>query len=541
MIYIMDIKIKLWIFIVMALVINVSRKNIEVRTLVHQRLTDALLSSIQLEYPVMYSRRYQELEFIPFVSKRYGINVDALYYSSAIPYNDASMKKKIGAILCRTMIMKTFPRHISLSSNQPNDKMLRSTDESLIIGRFLTPHRLKLLQKSFPIKPPCFLTDSLGDLLQRSFLYDMTPHHLKKTDNGYVLDLSTLEQYHTIPGLVNLGSMVYFDSLMVEYKIVTSEGTSNGPMDPAWEWHKSIVRCGLFNLSTLKYHFTYTHHSVPNRIAIGIHKCFAPHHPLARLMYPYIFQTIGVNNILGPSLFVDRGVVESTFSYDETVAQQIIQDVQSNIDASSDNFLNAMDPSVYLHRSNSLDSYVRIHLLGFWDIIHAFVQEYVDQYYTSIFTESDNDNALLSFLEIVQSRIWKFNPTEVNNETVLVKILSISIWTSSIRHSLISNNLWNYAPWFHSIPPRVYQDKQPMPLDCLQQLLNTLSVANMPCHQLGYDYSYLALDSDGRAIMKKFFHALEQYDVQTLQDVAIGKAYIHDVILAKTCGASVTS
>lgn len=475
---------------------------------------NAVISKSTIEYPKLNSRKYPTLTYVPFDSIGLGIKVPNLYYPSQIPDGEETLDKNNLSAFVRDYVTKIVPRSID------NSRVV-CDDDYTVIKSVISNNRLKLLNKEFPEKPLCFYAGqiNLKHLFTRSPFIDTIGEFITKENKNSIVDFMWLRNYKVQHGLVDLGCRIYVDENFEEYMIETTKNTYK-KTDNEWNYAKKIVSCCLINVSTLKHHFTFSHHSIPNNIAIAAYKCLSPDHYLRRLLYPHIFKTLNTNRALGPTLFVENGVVENIFSYDSKTCWSILSDAQKSFDISM------VDPMIYLnkitHSSTTKDC-----ILGLYKIIHDYVEEYLRHYYQL----DDETNTF-----IVQLKKYVWNVDYGLND--LIRIISIMIWTGSVRHSFISGNLWDYAAWVHYMPTRIYQDMRNMPIDRYQQAMNTLSVANIPSHELAHDYSYLALDGIGRNIMKKFRNSLLQHDEIYREKIRRNEIPKSEIVLAEEIGAS---
>lgn len=499
-------------------------RNLSFRLFFFETVYNSIISKSKLEYPPISSQQFPFIEYITFKSIGLGIDVNKLYYPTIIPEGEHTPDKNRLARIIRDYVTVMVPRSIPGSAGVPQDDVEA-------IKRVISPKRLKLLNKDFPIRPHCFKSDGTIDL-KHLFLHspfidtiaDVT--HCCSETNHYTIDLSWLSDYSVQDGLVDLSCIVYLNEHFEPYQIDTFDGSKQVQNsctlgDTNWEYSKKIVCCSLLNVSTLKHHFTYSHHSIPNNVAIAAYKCLPPDHYLRRMLYPHIYKTLNTNRALGPTLFVPNGVIENIFAYDAKTCWSILDRVQDNFD------INEVDPRVYLNNVPNSDT--KSNLLGLYDIIFNYVNDYLKPYETNIF-----DPYVQEFVANLKTYVWN---TEYDF-TTLKRILSICIWTGSVRHSFISGNIWDYAAWVHYMPTRLYSNHQPMPVDRFQQAMNTLSVANIPSHELAFNYSYLAVNKNDEHVMNEFYNNLKVHDYKYQQLIKNGTIQKCEVVLASEIGAS---
>jgi arachidonate 15-lipoxygenase len=96
----------------------------------------------------------------------------------------------------------------------------------------------------------------------------------------------------------------------------------------------------------------------------------------------------------------------------------------------------------------------------------------------------------------------------------------------SAQHEVLGSFLWNYQLWTHRQPVRVYANGQREPLDVYQRLVNANYNLNVRRRLLMHDFSYLALDTEGGAEMKRFERKLQALQSRMERDPwAVWKLY----------------
>lgn len=518
------IKIILVIFYFIFLLF-IGLRNIQIRLKFYETIYDKVISSVELEYPKVGIKKHTDLVFVPFDSIGLGIEVKNLYYPSYIPETESTPDKNRLSRIIRDYVVKFIPRSTQYAPGISND------DEEAI-NSVISEKRLKLLNKDFPQKPLCFTKRAIPDrnstednitkfidlkhLFLRSPFIDTICDFLTETSSGYKIDFEWLSKYQVQTGLIPIQCSVELDELFN----VTKINTINGSFEPDNLWAQKIVTCCLINVSTLKHHFTYSHHSLPNNLAIATYKTLEPDHYIRRLLTPHVYKTLNTNRALGPTLFVKNGVVSNIFVYGSETCWKILEDVQNDFR------IEKVDPMIYLNKI-LMDSPTKDNLIESYEIIKGYVKEYMEHYFTDM-------ESIGEFVSILKQYVWD---TEYNLEN-LIRILSICIWTGSVRHSFISGNIWDYAAWSHYIPTRMYYDDRNIPIDRYQQTMNTLSIANIPSHELSHNYSYLALDSTGKTIMEKFRNNLLKMDEKYQQMIDDGEIFEYEIIKSSSIGAS---
>ncbi|CAK4086271.1 unnamed protein product [Aphanomyces euteiches] len=197
-------------------------------------------------------------------------------------------------------------------------------------------------------------------------------------DDGsyYGLLLNFLDSIEVRPGFAKYGADAFFDKAGQIVKIVRG-GVTYRPNDDAWEYVKACFRGSLLVKVTAIDHLLGVHCTASNYLTTANREQLSPDHPIRRLIKPFTFRTVVVNHDATWTLFTDRGFLhrataftsrgfDQTWEYGlthfkfETIPERL---ARQNIDTVVTPF--AQDG------------------LDFWNVLHAFVSDYVDLYFAT--------------------------------------------------------------------------------------------------------------------------------------------------------------
>ncbi|OSC32543.1 hypothetical protein B8W69_01880 [Mycobacterium vulneris] len=325
-------------------------------------------------------------------------------------------------------------------------------------------------------------------------------------------DLRMLDKYEHHPGLVKIGSRVYFSEdtrrgSLQAYRIECALGKRVKPTDPQWDQACKIVLCAASTHLSLVRHFNWVHLAGGAQLAIATRNSLSRNHPLCRLLWPYIFGTQQSNDMVTRGQMVRGGDFETIFSFTFDGMCQLFDD--SYLD--------------YRHSVNDPEEDGKsrgVHLAGFetptqdnleklFEVMHCFVRNYLDIYYPR---NANGDKAVrsdieaMTWLDELNALLPKgvgVSRTDVTWDK-LARMLAGQLYLVTVQHEILGSCMWNYQLWTHRQPARIYQDFRPEPLDVYQRLVNANYNLNVPRRALMDDFNRIALDNRARAAMLRF-------------------------------------
>jgi hypothetical protein len=111
---------------------------------------------------------------------------------------------------------------------------------------------------------------------------------------------------------------------------------------------------------------------------------------------------------------------------------------------------------------------------------------------------------------------------------------------AAVQHEALGSVMWNYQLWVDRNPVRIYRDGRRLPVDIYQRLLNANFNLNVRRAKLAQDFSYMALDANGKSLFKQF-----QTELLALDDKYTGPDYPHKdaawLILPKAIDANINA
>ena len=392
-----------------------------------------------------------------------------------------------------------------LSPMQPGLPQIDADPQVALNRAFTRLHRKRFRAPELPAE---YLgTPDLGSLAVRGPFACYTTRVYDDTDDDtWVWDLRMLDNYEYHPGLLTIGSRVFFgvDPLRRSLRARRIECVlgSIEPTDPRWEQACKIALCAASTHVSLVRHFNWVHLAGGAQLAIATRNSFSPTHPLCRLLWPYIFATQQSNDIVTRGQMARGGDFESIFSFTFKGMCQLFDESHLNYP----HLVNdpEVDGDARGVRDAGFDTPTQDNLEALFDVFHRFVCNYLEVYYPR--NSAIDDTETLAWLEELNTLIPNgvgVTPDDVT-WTSLARLLARQLYLVTVQHEILGSYMWDYQLWTHRQPARIYEDFRREPLDVYQRLVNANFNLNVHRRALMDDFTYLALDDRAKAAMDQF-------------------------------------
>lgn len=347
--------------------------------------------------------------------------------------------------------------------------------------------------------------------------------------NEYLIDLEYLRAYPVREGLARLGCQIHFSEQggTLVPAAIGYNGQRATPGDTRWEILQRIALCSLATHTTVWRHGMQYHVGGVAPFAVLTHQ-LPPAHPLRRLLAPHITETLTAN--FHTHLTLRRsGFDVAGFSFPYDTILRYYDDGASYFD------IGRLDPRADTERRGIADS-IDYPYLGqatrYFDLFESYVRAYIDRYYAD-----DAALALDAAAQVWFESLDKYTRRGIRGYTPaltkagLVRLCTLFIYSVTVEHE--DNTMWNYAMF---LPATVREDGGGESVGQVQAVLNFEMVIASAANKLLIDYSHVALDPQGAAIMKTF-----QSDLRHLQQEMEREPARHWRIYPKDLEASVSA
>jgi arachidonate 15-lipoxygenase len=331
-------------------------------------------------------------------------------------------------------------------------------------------------------------------------------------------DFRVLGEFEHQEGLRSLGLRVLFSESIDTRRLTAVEIDSDeygivGRGDPDWEAARTLAVCAATTHMSLTRHFNYVHLISGNHWEIATRNYLPADHPLYRLVWPHIFNSLFTNYAITPVQLLPDGDFVNMFSFTHA-------GLMKYYDAMYERYNIAMtDPDADWERRGladaKFDSPSQENLRDLFNLMHEHASRYVHAYYDSD-QKLQKDTAITAWLEGLDALI----PNGLNGALEggvtrdgLARVIAAYIYEGNTIHDMAGTTLWDYQLWVDRNPTRLYRDGRRMPVDVLQRIINNNFALQIKRAPMLANYGQVAIDGKGAALFAEFYE-----DCKALQD-----------------------
>ncbi len=331
-------------------------------------------------------------------------------------------------------------------------------------------------------------------------------------------DFRVLAEFEHQDGLRSLGLRVLFSESidtrrLTAVEIESDEYGSVRRGDLNWDTSKTLAVCAATTHMSLTRHFNYVHLISGNHWEVATRNHLPDDHPLYRLVWPHIFNSLYTNYAITPVQMLPDGDFVNMFSFTHA-------GLMNYYDAMYERYTIAMtDPDADWERRRlgdaKFDSPSHDNLRDLFNVMHDHASRYIHAYYDSD-QELQEDTAVADWLESLDALI----PNGLNGALEggvtrdgLARVIAAYIYEGNTIHDMAGTTLWDYQLWVDRNPTRIYKDGRRMPVDVLQRIINNNFALQIKRAPMLANYGQVALDANGAALFAQFYD-----DCKALQD-----------------------
>jgi arachidonate 15-lipoxygenase len=337
--------------------------------------------------------------------------------------------------------------------------------------------------------------------------------YLEKVEGeAFQWDLTGLDEFEVHRGLYPLGAAVRFELDRGAHRLspveIDCELGVCKPDDPDWELARKIALCAATNHLSLVRHFNWIHLTAVSQFTIATRNNLPRDHPVRRLLWPHMWGTEYSNELVTEILLMPGGDFETVFSFTHAGLCDLFEHSFSNYD------VRVIDPEsdAACRRivNEGFDLPYLDNRLAHFTVMHDHTCRYLDLYYETD-QQLHEDRALVDWFSELGRRIphgiGKLVGTGLT-KAGLARLTAGFIYLGSVEHEVLGTALWNYQLWSDVQPTRVYRSGRRERLDVYQRLVNYNFMLNVSRAPLLQDFSYMAVDRDGRREFQTFLREL---------------------------------
>lgn len=340
----------------------------------------------------------------------------------------------------------------------------------------------------------------------------------------YKAGLPEYSAYTVKEGLEQLGGEAYLVQLNGKMKTVAIRYKNEwfGSDSAGWDHAQKIVMATLGTDITVVQHLINTHLITAGTFSTATCR-LGPTHPIREFLLPHTLGTLGINNYNVPILLRKGAMFDSLYSYSPEELLRLMNNKVFNFN------IDEMDPTLDSERRQVQD------LIGFgnlpfghnedeiWNVIRSHVSAYIDECYMFDSQLTDDAEMVTWYKDIKRyipnQQIEVYAP--ILNKDSLARLMTLFIYTASVKHDLVGVMVYNYLPWMNHIPTKVKADGSSPSLGVAKLAANLLLVVYPTSLSTVVDNSYSELINPKRrdpAIQLRLSLAKYQRNLETLDE-----------------------
>jgi hypothetical protein len=444
-------------------------------------------------------RREKPIAMVPPTVRHPDFKAEVLRFPDSVPLAEASFGSDLWVETLH-LLQDIYPIIVSHQKRASNDPVARI--------RQTYPWQFRLIRNA-----PCWHPDLIE--AKRNLLGALAVGgpfakllHCVEADRGlYSIDLSHMYNYPVRNGLMRLGCRINYQTRTGEMVVtdITYAGDSVRPGEPRWDQVEQIAMASLVTHLTvwrqgMEYHASGL--AAFPAVTFGL----PPEHPIRRLFTPHMIDTTSVSYYTHLTLS-RNGFDVTAFPFLRDVLFRYYNDGARDFD------LSRLDIRIDQKRRgipDSLDYPYYPQAKRYYEIFEAYVRDYVDLYYP-IEEALTQDGAVHIWFEAldctIQNGVRGYVPKL--DKAGLVNLCTVIIYSVVVGHD--ENSLWDYAM---SMPTLVHDDGLPMTVGEAQCVSNFQFLVCSAINELMADFSDLALDQQGAALMRRLQNDLAELQAE---------------------------
>jgi arachidonate 15-lipoxygenase len=436
-----------------------------------------------------------------------GIPVEKVQVSAALPKGEKSLGMRASVSVAIAMNKYLRPMDPELPEINP--------DINIALAYGLSGGYAKAFRA--PILPDIYKGDGLPELGDLAVQSPYAVFLSRASDGILEMDFTTLGDFEHQQGLRSLGVLVRFsetdDGRLTATEIVSNEYGAVYSDDAGWQASHALAICAATTHMSLTRHFNYVHLVSGNHWELATRNNLPPDHPLYRLLWPHIFNSLFTNYAITAVQMLPDGDFVNMFSFTHDGLMRYYDAMYEAYD------IRMTDPEADWERrgleGSTFSAPSHENLCEMFDITFSHTNRYVNAYYESD-GELREDAAVSAWLNDLDSLI----PNGLNGALSggltregLARIIAAYIYEGNTIHDLTGTSLWDYQLWVDRNPVRVYTDGRRLPVDVYQRLIVNNFALQIKRAPMLADYGQVALDGRGAALFTQFYE-----ECQALQD-----------------------
>ncbi len=314
---------------------------------------------------------------------------------------------------------------------------------------------------------------------------------------AWVSDFTWLGSFPVREGFERYGAAAYFDVAQRIVRIRWSHGGKDvRPGDPEWAHAKWAWKCTVMVGTTVSDHLVGVHWLIGNYVTNASRSFMGLDHPIRRLLKPFTWRTVTINYNATFSLCPERGFVHRTsaLTYESLTAAY----------GASVGLLRYMTTPQLIARKGAAgmgDAFPwATDALALYNVMLAFVEDYVGRYYTGDALERDPE--VIAFWDSISKATATIGIPPLRRANV-VAMLAQFMWCVTGLHEAVGV-LLEYAIDPSFISTKIRPGREMADVQSSMQCLAVVGLTGLRMPALLNDFSHVCLDRPGAEAFGSF-------------------------------------
>jgi hypothetical protein len=344
------------------------------------------------------------------------------------------------------------------------------TDDISLLQQEVFPEKFRKI--AAPPATESWITFNPDDPLASTALAGPLGIHIKhERDNIFQLDFSYLSKYQTKPDCEPAGGIAWLELNRegnLETKLLEYNGEKYSRSDKGWDNSYKAVSSAL-GFTQINNHLVQTHLIIGGCFAQALKSSFSGSHPLAKVLFPHMDNTLETNNDQAYSLIgTEKQVLPLNFSFAKKEIEKIIKDKVESFDISEMDLLNSFssrgfgvsgEQTVLINNSEgeqTVDYPTARNFLILNGVIERHISRVIDRLYPTendLLADAEVKNFINTLAGFIPNGLW-FSASGIEKKEIK-KLLTIFIFNVTVFHSASLAPAYDYFGMQNLFPARL--------------------------------------------------------------------------------------
>jgi hypothetical protein len=225
-----------------------------------------------------------------------------------------------------------------------------------------------------------------------------------------------------------------------------------------WVYAKMWVKMADFTIHQVHKHL-YDSHLVSECIYIAMLRNFDTHHPVYKLLKPYFYGLMSINNFARKTLLASGGYFDRITSIGSQGVNELLRRIFLNSRYQDMNFIKDIDGRGLGDAGQFPDYRFRDDGLLLWNAIQKYVGKIIEYLYPDNLAVA-NDICLYGWIDDLRKNVFHKNyglPEKIDCRDTLVELLVCIIFTCTVKHTVLNYDQYKYFTYVPNYPGSMWR------------------------------------------------------------------------------------